>query len=213
VRELGRGRRRNRRSPACRRACRPSEARGRAGTATSRGATNPSACAKTVIHNFCSSTKKPAQTQHTSQESPTGHRARGQLNDKPRTLSGLEAQVVKVSTEAGQPRRTAVPSLAGLSVTDERPGTAAQGQWDRRYRASARDAVRYSPEARQAIIATPAAPSPSRWSKSGPAPCSARPARISSRTRQPVWRSTPPGRSSGTSRPGRACADARTASG
>ena len=104
-------------------------------------------------------------------------------------------------------------SLAGSAPTNERPGTAAQGQWDKRYRASARDAVRYFPEARQVIIATPAAPSPSRWSRSGSVPSSAHPERISSRTRQPAWRSTPPGRSSGTSPPSRACVDARTASG
>ena len=59
----------------------------------------------------------------------------------------------------------------------------------------------------------PSAPSPSRWSRSGSVPCSTRPAQIWNRTRQPVWRSTRPGRSSGTSRPGRACVDARTASG
>ena len=51
--------------------------------------------------------------------------------------------------------RTAVASLAGSSATNERPSTAAQGHWDKRYRASARDAVRYSPKAGQAIVDTP----------------------------------------------------------
>jgi hypothetical protein len=141
VRELGRRGRRNRRSPCrCRRACRPSEARGDGGTATSRGATNPSACAKTVIHDFCSSTKKPAQTQHTRQESPTGHRARGQLNDKPRTPSGLgspsrgRCQRKRVSPAArpsvhlrARPLQTngpvPLPRASGTSGTGPRPVT------------------------------------------------------------------------------------------
>jgi hypothetical protein len=56
----------------------------------------------------------------------------------------------------------------------------------------------------------PAGPSSSEWSKSASVPCSARPAQIWNRTRQPEWRSTPSGRFSGTSRPSQVCVDART---
>jgi hypothetical protein len=62
-------------------------------------------------------------------------------------------------------------------------------------------------------IVPTAVPSSSRWSKSASVRCSARPARIWNRTRQPEWRSTPSGRSSGTSRPSQVCVDARSESG
>ena len=108
--------------------------------------------------------------------------------------------LLRSSTVAGgcsrsrlRPRRTAVAARARSFATENRPVPLAQGQWDKRYRA--------------------AAPSPSGWSRSGPVPCSARPAQIATRTSRPGSLSTPPGRSSGTSRPGRACVDARTGSG